>query len=414
MATLLQINTTLNYGSTGRIAEQIGLTAREQGFECAIIHGPRMKNPSQLTAIQANSSFDEKIHGVWYSRLLDRHGLGSRRATEKLVRKIDSEIKPDIIHLHNIHGYYINYQVLFEYLHTVSTPVVWTLHDCWTFTGHCCYFDSVGCERWKESCYKCPLKHSYPQSLLCDRSAENYQLKKDLFSAISDRLTLVPVSEWLAQLVKQSFLKQCGIKTIHNGIDLQMYSPAVSKNLIEKYELAGKSIILGVAAPWSKRKGLDDFIRLHELLPSTQYAIVLIGLSDKQLADLPAGIIGIKRTQNVQELAQWYSAADVFVNPTYEDNYPTTNLEAMACGTPVITYRTGGSPEAVTPDTGLVVEKGDLAGLVAAIRTATSWNRDEIRQNCRKRAENHFDRQLCFQSYIDLYNNLIHKHDVHF
>lgn len=410
MPTLLQFNTTLNYGSTGRIAEDIGLTARRIGWECYIAHGPRMKNESRLRALQVSSSLDEKIHGGWYSLLCDRHGLGSERATKKFIERLQSEIKPDIIHLHNIHGYYLNYRVLFEYLRKTDIPIVWTLHDCWPFTGHCTYFDFAGCGKWRTECRDCSQLGTYPRALFMDNSTRNYRLKRALFSSVADRMTIVPVSDWLGDLVKQSFLNDAKIRVIHNGIDIEAFHPYEDTGeLRAKYRLNGKRIVLGVASPWSERKGLPDFVKLRELLPQQEYAIVLVGVSQEQIARLPASVIGIRRTLDIGELAGWYSLADVFVNPTYEDNYPTTNLEAMACGTPVITYRTGGSPESVTPATGRVVTQGDLRGLVTAIGELADESRENLRIACRDRAGRCFDRRMCFQAYVDLYQELINE-----
>lgn len=398
MPTLLQINTTLNYGSPGRIAENIGLMVKNDGWRSVIAHGPRMKNPSQLETIQTNSWLDEKIHGGLYSMLLDRHGLGSRGATRRLIDIIKRDIKPDIIHLHNIHGYYINYEELFWFLREVEVPVVWTLHDCWTFTGHCANFDAVACDQWRMGCIKCLHRNTYPVSRLLSNSRSNYKLKEELFTSLGDRLTLVPVSNWLEMLVKQSFLQDCKTQVIHNGIDLSAFYPSQPK---EK-----SMMVLGVASPWSRNKGLNDFYKLRSLLPP-EYNITLVGLNDDQLRTLPDGITGIKRTQSMKELADLYSKASVFVNLTYQDNYPTTNLEAMACGTPVLTYSTGGSPEAVTPDTGFVVPVGDIESVVQLILSMTAEQVTEMSVNCRLRACDFFSADKCFGSYIDLYNSLI-------
>lgn len=409
MRTLLQINTTLNRGSTGRIAEQIGVTAMTAGWNSFIAHGARYRNPSRLQAIQIDSLWSEWVHCGWRSLLLDRHGLGSTFATKRLIHRIEHEIRPDIIHLHNTHGYYLNYRVLFDYLAKTDIPVVWTLHDCWPFTGHCPYFDLIKCERWKTGCYACPQLKAYPKSFFRDNSRKNWELKKALFAALKDRLMLVPVSDWLANLLQQSFFAGMKFRTIHNGVDIDTFRPRPINQVAEEYGLQSRYIIIGVASPWSERKGLTDFIRLRTCLPLEQYAIILVGLSPKQMLALPAGITGIERTQDVAELAGLYGAADVFVNPTYEDNYPTVNLEAMACGTPVITYRTGGSPEAVSSTTGFVVDQGDIEQLAAAVRTITMAGKQAYSAVCRKRAEEHFNKNMCFQEYLNLYNALIAK-----
>ncbi len=408
MKKLLQVNSALNYGSTGKIAEQIGLAAKADGWECWIAHGPRYVNSSYLTPIGVSNSFEEKLHGGLYSLLLDRHGLGSISATKRFI-KILRDLNPDIIHLHNIHGYYLNYKLLFEYLKAIKKPVVWTLHDCWSFTGHCCYFDKIGCNKWTTGCCNCPGLKTYPSSRLLDNSRNNYILKRQLFTSISDNLTLVPVSRWLGNFVRQSFFSDTTIEVIHNGIDISKFNPQadeINQNIRKRYRTYDKKIVLGVAAPWSERKGYNDFLRLRNLL-SEDYALIMVGLSNEQLQSLPSGIIGIERTQSVQELAELYSAADVFINPTYEDNYPTTNLEAISCGTPVITYRTGGSPESVTSETGMVIPQGDLNALADAVKVLVAKNVDS--QICRNYALEHFDSRKCFEKYINLYNRILDK-----
>lgn len=405
MPKLLQINSAINYGSTGKIAEQIGELAKQQGWESYIAHG-RYINPSHQVAIQVGNRLDWLLHAL-LTRLTDRHGLFSTRATRKLVKHIE-EIKPDIIHLHNIHGYYLNYKVLFEYLNKSNIPVVWTLHDCWTMTGHCAYFDYAKCDKWQMSCHNCPQKGTYPVSWVADRSRDNYKEKRDLFTSIQN-LILVPVSKWLAGVVQNSFLKDKRVDVIHNGIDVQTFQPKISNTLTKQYNFADKRIVLGVALPWSPRKGLPDFIKLYEKLDIRLYQMVLIGLSKEQIAQLPIGVIGLERTNSVEELAEWYSVADVFVNPTYEDNYPTTNLEAISCGTPVVTYRTGGSPESVTPQTGRVVEQGNIEAVAKAIEELCAEDRDAMRTRCREYAVAHFDKQECFKKYLELYEEIIRK-----
>lgn len=404
MPKLLQINVTVNHGSTGRIAEQIGDAAMASGWDSYIAYG-RGAGKSSSKTIKIGSKIGVYLHAL-LTRITDRHGLYSRFATRKLIRKI-SAINPDIIHLHNIHGYYINYKILFEYLQNTDTPVVWTLHDCWPMTGHCTHFEYAKCDRWKTSCYDCPEKKSYPASLLIDRSRKNYIEKRELFTSVKN-MTIVPVSNWLGGVVQESFLGKYDVKVIHNGIDISTFQPLPS-DIKERYGIVDKKIILGVASPWSRRKGLTDFFELHRHISSDKYQIVLIGLSEDQNKSLPNGIIGLVRTESVEALAQWYSVADVFVNPTYEDTYPTTNLEAISCGTPVVTYKTGGSPESVTSETGRVVGKGDIASLAKAIELLCAEDRETLRKRCREYAVAHFDKQKCFKKYIDLYAEIIQK-----
>lgn len=399
MPTLLQINIASNWGSTGKIMEQIGLCAQAHGWESYVTYGRKIyHNPSKNHVIRIGSTFDAYEHYA-ENLFLDNEGLASRTATRQFLKKMD-EIKPDIVHLHNIHDHYMNYPMLFRYLADKNIPVVWTQHDQWATTGHCSY-NLVGCEQWKEECHDCRLSKWYS----LDRSRRNFRLKKQLMAELPS-LTIVPVSDWLANNIRQSHLKDRPIQVIHNGIDINTFSPQ-PKNAHERYGInKNKKIILGVAAIWDARKGLKDFYEISKRLPNDEYAIVIVGKLPQKADKLEGGcqMLFIERTKNALELAQLYSSASVFINPTYQDNYPTTNLEAIACGTPVITYRTGGSPEAIDENTGVVVEQGDIDGLISAIGILSNGGYEE---NCRKKAEAEFDNSKCFNPYILLYNKLL-------
>lgn len=408
MPKLLQIAIESNKGSVGRIAEQIGETVIENGWSSYVTYA-RDSNPSTSEVIKIGSKWDVYLHGL-ETRIFDNHCFSSRSATKDFINTI-KEIKPDIIHLHHLHGYFINIEILFQYLKESEIPVVWTFHDCWSFTGHCAHFDFVGCEKWKTQCHHCEQKNEYPKSLIFDRSRQNYIDKKRIFNSINN-LTIVAVSNWLSGKVKESFLKDYPCEVIQNGIDLNTFSPKKSRAAIEElYNVRGKFIILGVASTWDKKKGLEEFAKLSELIDNNLYTIILVGLSQKQIQKLPKSIIGIERTENVGQLADLYSAADVFLNPTFEDTFPTTNLESMACGTPVITYRTGGSVESVNEKTGVVVDKGDVPGLIIAMATIRNRGKDFYEQNCRAHAIEHFDRKIKFNDYVELYKNILKKKD---
>lgn len=397
MKKLLQINVTANWGSTGKIAEQIGLCAMAHGWDSYIAYG-RMMNPSKNNLIKIGSNLHVYEHYA-ESKFLDNEGLASCRATREFLKRVD-EIKPDVVHLHNIHDHYLNYKQLFEYLAKNKIPVVWTQHDQWATTGHCMY-NLCGCERWKTECHDCPLSKWYS----LDRSRRNYRMKKELLANIPS-LTIVPVSEWLGSNIRQSYLKNRSIQVIHNGIDIKTFSPQPT-DAHERYDIdKNKKIILGVAAIWDARKGLNDFYALAQKLPNDKYAIVIVGQLMEKADPMVGGcqMVFVNRTQNALELAQLYSSASVFVNPTYQDNYPTTNLEAMACGTPVITYRTGGSSESVDNSTGRIVEQGDVDGLEKEIIRLSSI---DCRDACRQKALRDFDNAKCFNPYITLYNKLI-------
>ncbi len=399
---ILQINTVINSGSTGRIAEEIGLLAINRGWESYIAFG-RNNRFSKSNKIKIGGSASIFLH-VLRSRLFDRHGFGSKVATRKLINKIDS-IKPDIIHLHNIHGYYINIDLLFDYLSKTNIHVVWTLHDCWPMTGHCTHFMSVNCDKWQTNCNKCPLKKEYPTSLFFDQSKKNFFQKKGLFTKV-ESMTLVPVSDWLSGVVKESYLNKYPIVRIHNGVDLDLFIPRDVEWLQKKMGVENKIVILGVASVWDKRKGLPDFLRLSDLLKVDE-VLILVGVSQKILNTLPENIIGIRKTESVKELSDFYSLADVYLNLTWEDNFPTTNLESLACGTPVITYKTGGSPESITTDTGFVVDQGDLLSVRKSIDMIKNRSKAYYTINCRNRAMKLYDKNAQFEHYFNLYNRLL-------
>lgn len=393
---ILLINTVCGVTSTGKICTDLAQVYEENGHEVRIAYGrddKGMPEKFKKYAIRIGKNIDVKLHGV-KTRIFDDHGFGSKKATKLFLNWVD-EYAPHIIHLHNLHGYFINLEILFDYLKKKEIPVVWTLHDCWSMTGHCTHFDLYGCEKWKNQCYKCGLRTRYPSSVLFDHSYKNYIRKKELFCDLKNMVIVTP-SKWLKGIVEESFLNKYRIKIINNGIDTQLFSPTFS-DLKRKYELEDKKIILGVASGWGEHKGLKYLLRLSEDLDK-EYQIVIIGLLDEQLERIPSNIIGIKKTSNVKELAAWYTIASVFVNPTLEDNFPTTNLEALACGTPVITFNTGGSPESLTKECGIVVEKGNYKELLDAI-----YKVDEIDMNIVEVK----DKAILGIEYLELYKEIL-------
>lgn len=391
---VLQINTFGNL-STGNIAVDLYRTLLKNGHDGKVAFA-RNTIKNDVPYIKIGTSFDYKLHGLM-TRITDRTGFYSIRATKKLISDIE-EYNPDIIHLHNLHGYYINIEILFEYLKSSKKPVIWTLHDCWAFTGHCAHFDFIGCKKWLTGCNHCIQKKEYPSSFIIDSSVFNYEAKKNLFTSI-ENMVLISPSQWLADLVKQSFLGKYQIKVIRNGIDLEVFKPTYS-GWVERNHLEDKKIILGVAGTWSKRKGLDDLIKLSSELDDN-YKIVIVGLNSKQVEQLPKNILGIERTFNREELAEIYTAAEFFINPTYEDNFPTVNLEALACGTPVITYNTGGSVESIHQNCGVIVSKGDIQKMKNAI-----VNNKGVLNDCLETAKL-YDKNKVFEEYIYLYNKLL-------
>lgn len=388
---ILMINSVCGIRSTGRICTDLARELEKHGHIVKVAYG-REYVPEQFQkyAVRIGTDIDVKLHGV-KARLIDGVGFGSKHATKKFIKWV-MEYNPDIIHLHNLHGYYINIEILFKYLKTCGKKIIWTLHDCWAFTGHCVYFDYVGCDKWKLECNHCPQKREYPARIGPDFSKRNYYLKRKLFTDVP-RLTLVTPSLWLADLVKKSFINQYAVQVIHNGVDTEVFHPTDSL-LRDKYNLGNKKIILGVASIWDKRKGLESFVKLAKKI-GEEYQIVLVGLSQAQIEELPKQIIGLTKTDSVKELAELYTLAYVFVNPTLEDNYPTTNIEAIACGTPVITFDTGGSAESAAMY-GISVRKGDIAGLENAIKQVEELTPEYI----------DIDAKNTIQKYIELFGEM--------
>ena len=335
---IVQINSVPN-ASTGRIMMGIHEKLIKQNYESYVVWG-RGRVSENENEIYMNDKIGTIFH-VLYTRLTGKTGFASKKATKKLISRLE-RIKPSIIHLHNIHGYYINIDLLFEYLRKENIPVVWTFHDCWAFTGQCPHFLIKKCNKWQTECCNCPMINEYPKTIH-DNSKWNYSMKKAIFTSLKN-MTIVTPSKWLAGLVDKSFFKNYKIEIINNGIDTTEFKH-ISSNVKERLNINDKKIILGVANKWDARKGLNDFIDLSKIL-SKDYVIVLVGLNEKQIKSLPDNVIGIKRTNNPKELVELYSSADVFFNPTYEDTFPTVNMEALACGTNVITYNTGGVQKA--------------------------------------------------------------------
>ena len=349
--------------------------------------------------IKIGNAIDKLFHIV-LSRLTGYHGCYSRIVTNQFIRKID-RIKPDIIHLHNIHGDFLNLPQLFEYIKYHHVRVIWTLHDCWSFTGRCPHFAMAKCYKWKSGCGNCPYpKESYPQALI-DKTAAMWELKKKWFTGVED-MSIVAPSQWLANLVKESFLKYYPVKVINNGIDLSIFKPTES-DFRQKQGIGDKYMVLGVADVWGKRKGLDVFVELSKQLDSAKYQIVLVGTNDSVEKQLPGNIISIHRTQNQRELAEIYTAADLFVNPTREEVLGLVNIEALACGTPVVTFNSGGSPECIDETCGSVVECDDLNAMESEI-IRIAKEKPFIIENCIRRAKQ-FDQNERFKEYIELYKN---------
>lgn len=355
---VLLINSVCGTGSTGRICTELAQKFESEGHTVKIAYGRSGNVPEEFRkyAVRVGNALDVRLHGI-KTRIFDAHGSGSKFATWKFLKWAEG-YGPDLIWLHNIHGYYINYEMLFEWIKQhPQIQVKWTLHDCWAFTGHCAYFMAAGCEQWRDGCSRCPQKSSYPKSLLFSNSGKNYERKKRIFCNVPGMTLIVP-SQWLANLVKQSFLQEYPVDVCNNTVDINIFHPVASDFRLQ-YGLEGKRVILGVANIWNERKGFLDFIKLSEMLDPS-YVVVLVGLNNTQIKQLTKNMIGIPKTNNAQELAAIYSASDVLFNPTYEDSSSMVNLEAQACGTPVVTYGSGGATETLCSRDSVVVVTGDL------------------------------------------------------
>lgn len=393
-------------GSTGKIMMGIAEVARAQGHEvmCASPITTTNRDAGEDCGYYRIGTFNSRRVNVALARITGFNGCFAWFETYKLLKKID-EFKPDIIHLHNLHDSYINLPMLFSYIKKHNVPTVWTLHDCWAFTGQCPHFTIVKCDKWKVGCHNCPQYKEYPASLY-DNTKKMWQLKKKWFTGVKN-MTIVTPSEWLAGLARESCLKQYPIEVINNGIDLNVFKPTHS-NFRKQYGIPGdKYIVLGVSFAWGYRKGLDCFVEMAEKL-GEQYQIVLVGTDDEIDKNLPHNIISIHRTQNQKELAEIYSAADVFVMPTREENYPTVNMEAIACGTPVVTFDTGGSPEMLDDKTGIVVEANDIEATKKAIKDICEKKRCNDEEYIVAYSKN-FDMKKRFAEYIELYANVLEE-----
>ena len=393
---ILEINCT-NYGSTGNIMLQIADTARRKGHTVITCCPASRENKKKSVENQwlIGNRFSRNVHLKLFE-YTGFNGCFSLVSTFTFLHKV-KKFKPDIIHVHKLHNCYINLPMLFKYIKKQKIKAIWTLHDCWTFTGQCPYFDLAKCDKWKNGCHDCPQIHVYPSSKV-DRTRTMWKLKRKWFTGVED-MTIVTPSEWLGGLVQQSYLKGYPIKVINNGIDLNVFKPTES-DFRQKHHLENKFILLGVAFGWGKRKGLDVFIDLAKRLDD-RFQIVLVGTNEDVDKQLPANIISVHKTNNQQELAEIYTAADLFVNPTREENYPTVNMESISCGTPVLTFKTGGSPEIPNVKTGYVVDVDDIDEMekqIVRICTEHLFSKED----CLERAKS-FDRNIKFQEYVDLY-----------
>lgn len=353
---VLMINSVCGIRSTGRICTDIADRLTEEGHVVKIAYGREAYVPEQYQkyAVRIGNNWDVRLHAL-KARLFDASGFGSKIATRKFIEWAN-KYNPDLLWLHNIHGYYINIEILFNWIKTrENMKVKWTLHDCWAFTGHCTHFSYIKCEKWKKECFDCEQIYRYPKSLILDKSKENYDKKKSLFTGINN-LEIITPSNWLACLVKQSFLNEYKIMTKYNMVDKAVFKP-VQSHFRKEHDISDdQRMVLGVASYWNDRKGLDDLIKLSKLL-NNKYVVVIVGLDKKQIHQIPHNIIGIERTNNINNLIEIYSAADVFVNPSVEETFGLTTLEAISCGTPAVVYKNTACEEIANQNGGYAVER---------------------------------------------------------
>ena len=404
---ILQINTRYyNGGSTGRIMFDLKKVMEANGVEsyAAFGFGYEPKESEAKTVFRIESDRELLISKLW-TKITGHHGFNNKRETKRLLKWVD-EVKPDIIHMHNIHNHYINVRMLLEYIGEKHIPCVLTMHDCWTFTGHCAYFDYSGCDKWITGCCNCPSLMDYPKTFsLIDPSKWNYEHKRELFKPLD--ITFVSPSKWLYDLQQQSFLKDKSCLVINNGVDTSVFHPTES-DVREQYGIGNRKLILAVAAGLVPRKGRDFLLRLPKMLNDDE-VLVLVGLEKSQEKLLPktSKIIGIHRTKTADELVGLYSEADVFINPTLEDNFPTTNIEALACGTPVVTFKTGGSWECVDETTGQIAKKGDIVDLLDKIRDVLSKGKMHFKEACVRKALEMYNKDIQYEKYIELYCQIL-------
>ena len=388
---IVQLNVTCGVGSTGKICLAVSELLCRKGVENYVLFTEG--DSDYEYAVKYADKLEIKLEAL-KSRVFGNYGFNSKKLTERLISKLD-EIEPDIVHLHNLHGHGCNLEMLFKYFKEKKIKLFWTFHDCWAFTGYCPHFDMIGCDKWRRQCSECPQKGAY--SFFFDKSDKLYSKKQELFTGLD--LTIITPSMWLRDQVKRSFLKNYEVKVINNGIDLDIFKPRKS-NFREQHGLTDEFLILGVAFNWDERKGVDVFAHLAKALPR-DCRIVLVGTDDSVKKILPENIIAIDKTENQQELAEIYAACDLFVNATREDTFPSVNIESLACGTPVLTFATGGSAEIIDCTCGMTVEKNDVKSLADAVLYIKE-NRPFTKQACLKKS-GEYKKEDKFREYADLY-----------
>ena len=399
------INSVCGIRSTGRICTDIAEILEANGHECKIAYGrEEVPQKHQKYAVRIGNKASLYGHAL-KARLFDCAGFGSSAATRKLIAKI-KEYNPDIIHLHNLHGYYIHVGLLFKFLREYGKPILWSFYDCWSFTGHCAHFDFNACEQWKTGCHKCPHKKDYPASI-CSRAQRNYQAKRSLFTGLSNLQIIVP-SRWMQKMVSQSYMQQYPVHVFPNGIDLASFIPPKTE-FRKKWGLQDKFLVLGVSSFWNKMKGLEYFNRLAEELDREKFQVVLVGQAEK--GSLSNNVFHVSATNNIQELCELYTAADIFVNPTLQETQGLTTVEALACGIPAIVFNSGGAAECVDETCGIVVERGDYQNLLNSVLRVQSGEVKIDKQDCIRVAQK-YEAQRLYKEFMRLYEDAIESKNL--
>lgn len=396
---ILMINSVCGIKSTGRICTDLAVMLEQRGHEVKIAYGREtVPEDYRKYAVRIGSDTDVKLHGL-KARMADASGFGSTAATKRFIRWV-KEYDPDVIHLHNLHGYYLDIRVLFAYLRTCGKPILWSFYDCWSFTGHCAHFDFNQCDKWKAGCEKCAFLGEYPKSFV-DGSKKNYRKKRSLFTGIANLQLIVP-SVWMQAMVKQSYMKDYPCRVLPNGIDIARFYPR-ENDIKAQYGIEDQKLLVGVSSVWQKMKGIDYLNRLAETLPEDQYRLLLVGSCGKGVAIHPS-ILRVEHTHDVDELCQLYTAADAFVNPTLQESQGLTTIEAFACGTPGVVFRAGGAAECIDDTCGIAVEKGNMEEFAESIKKLCESGQD-MTDACIQKAKT-YGKQACYEVFMDLYDSL--------
>lgn len=398
---VLQINAVYGFSSTGRTTLELTNALIEQGHEAYVAYSNA--TITSHNGYQIGGVLEKKIHG-FLSRLFGNQGYYSTYSTTKLLEYIDT-INPDIIHLRNLHDNYINVRKLMNYIAEHNIAVVVTLHDCWFFTGRCCYYTEDNCFKWKESCGSCPRLKKDNVSWFFDRSRKMLKDKEQWYSKIN-KFAVVGVSDWITYEARKSILKNALlIKRIYNWIDLEVFKPQDTIVLRKKLGLEKTFVVLGVSQRWSQQKGLDVFIELaNKVQDNTK--IVLIG-SIPNGTILPQNVICIGTTNSVAELAMYYSMADVFVNPSIQETFGKVTAEALASGTPAIVNNSTANPELIGTGCGYILENTDSTSILEAIKDIRTKDKSCYSSFCISHAKRNFNMSDRIKDYIALYERLI-------